>query len=169
MGVSRRTFIKIGTAAGTASNSVLSYGALWQTGKTWPSEKIANIHNLKTGEPVRFEYPDAKSPAVLVKLGKAAYEGIGPDRDIVAFSALCTHMGCPLQFERERFVCPCHKSMYDPAMNGQVYQGLSTDYLPQIQLSVDSSGDIHADRIMGLVWGRTNNLQFQKSEQGQGD
>lgn len=65
-------------------------------------------------------------------------------------------MGCPVEFTGDRFVCPCHYSMFDPAKNGQVYQGLASDYLPQIVLEIDAAGDIHAVRMSGLAWGRTS-------------
>lgn len=161
MPLSRRTFIKASAAAGAVANPALSHASQWLSGQSWPSAKVGNVHQLEPGKAVHFQYPDAQSPAWLVKLGETAYAGVGPDQDIVAFSALCTHMGCPVAFTGGRFVCPCHKSMFDPAKNGQVYQGLATDYLPQIQLSVNSAGDIHAERIEGLVWGRVRDLQFQ--------
>ena len=51
--------------------------------------------------PVYFKYPfedDALfSACMLVKLGTLAGGGVGPDKDIVAFSTLCTHMGGPMQ------------------------------------------------------------------------
>ena len=163
MALTRRTFIKAGTAAGAVANPALGKASEWVNGQPWPTAKVGNVHQLEPGKPVHFTYPDAQSPAWLVKLGQPAYEGVGPDKDIVAFSGLCTHMGCPVAFTGGRFVCPCHKSMFDPAKNGQVYQGLATDYLPQIQLRVDSAGDIHAERMEGLVWGRVRDLQFQKA------
>lgn len=163
MALTRRTFIKASTAAGAVASPALSKASQWTNGQSWPTVKVGNVRQLEPGKAVHFTYPDAASPAWLVKLEQPAYQGVGPNKDIVAFSALCTHMGCPVTFTGGRFVCPCHKSMFDPGKNGQVYQGLATDYLPQIQLSVDGAGDIHAERMEGLVWGRVRDLQFQKA------
>jgi len=83
---------------------------------------------------------------------------VGKDRDIVAFSALCTHMGCPVQYEKGRFICRCHYSMFDPAKAGQPYQGLASSWLPQIPLRMDGKGDIYAVAVAGLIWGRVKNV-----------
>mgnify|MGYP001792188779 CR=1 FL=1 len=55
----------------------------------------------------------------------------------VAFSAVCTHLGCPVQFEPStiEFVCPCHGGVYD-ARNGQVLQGPPPTPLPSIAVQV---------------------------------
>ena len=35
--------------------------------------------------------------------------------DLVAFSAICTHMGCTVAPQGDQLVCPCHGSTYDLA------------------------------------------------------
>lgn len=37
------------------------------------------------------------------------------DGELVAFDAICTHLGCTVQFqpERERIYCACHEGVYD--------------------------------------------------------
>lgn len=162
MQLTRRSLVQSGVAAGVLADPVLAHAALTMPdGQTWPSVKVGNVKDLEPGKPVGFNYPDAKSPALLVKLKSAAYDGAGPGGDIVAYSAICTHMGCPVEFTGERFVCPCHYSMFDPAKNGQVYQGLASDYLPQIELRIDAAGDISAVRMSGLVWGRTSDTPIK--------
>lgn len=164
MPLSRRGLVQSGAAIGLLAKPMAARAAqaVMAPAGGWPRTKIANLHALKPNEPVAFSYPDAASPAMLVKLGHAAYEGAGPDRDVVAYSSICTHMGCPVAFVDGRFVCPCHYSEFDPAKNGQVYQGLAADYLPQIHLSIDTaSGDIYAERMSGLIWGRDHDLAQQ--------
>ncbi|MBS3025307.1 arsenate reductase (azurin) small subunit [Acidiphilium multivorum] len=157
MRVSRRSFVQTTAMAGAVANPILAKaGMVMADGKPWPSVKAGNINQLSPGKPVSFQYPDAMSPAWLLKLAEPAYEGAGSSGDIVAFSGICTHMGCPVAFKDGRFVCPCHFSMFDPARNGVPYQGLASDYLPQIKLRIDNAGDIHAEGMSGLVWGRTS-------------
>lgn len=43
------------------------------------------------------------------------------DRTFAALSPICTHLGCTVEIERARLVCPCHGSMYD--REGRVVQG----------------------------------------------
>jgi cytochrome b6-f complex iron-sulfur subunit len=41
---------------------------------------------------------------------------------VVAFSAVCTHMGCTVAPQGDTYVCPCHGSTYDAA-TGAVISG----------------------------------------------
>jgi hypothetical protein len=76
-------------------------------------------------QPVLFTYPgkDFYSSSMLVKPGVPASGGIGPDRDIVAFSTLCTHMGGQLGGTykgRCKLLgpCPFHLTTFDLAKHG---------------------------------------------------
>jgi cytochrome b6-f complex iron-sulfur subunit len=59
-----------------------------------------------------FEY--AGSTAVLVRKQSG---------DLVALSAVCTHLGCIVQWEKEKqgFLCPCHAGRFTP--EGAVISG----------------------------------------------
>jgi arsenite oxidase small subunit len=153
MAMTRKEFVKRGAVA---SAGLVTVPTLYLAPDLpFKAVKIGNIHTLKTGHPVTFQYPDQPSLAILVKLGRRALGGVGPRQDIVAFSATCTHMGCAVAYRDGHFLCPCHFSMFDPAKNGEVYQGLAVEYLPQIQLHVvPKTGDILAEAIEGVIWGR---------------
>ena len=45
------------------------------------------------------------------------------DNEVRAFSAICTHLGCTVQWhpEEKKFICPCHQGIYD--FNGNVLSG----------------------------------------------
>jgi Rieske Fe-S protein len=55
----------------------------------------------------------------------------------VAFSAICTHAGCTVQFDPSavQFICPCHGGMFD-GRTGQVLQGPPPSPLPSIPVHV---------------------------------
>src|ERR1700686_4659446 len=95
MKLSRRTFVQASAVVVAAADPMVARAQLMMAdGRPWPSIKAGNLQQLEPNKPVAFQYPDTASPAMLMKLGESAYEGAGPDRDIVAFSTICTHMGC---------------------------------------------------------------------------
>lgn len=62
---------------------------------------------------------------------------------IVAYSKICTHVGCPMGlYERttKHLLCPCHQSTFDLADSGTVLFGPATRSLPQLPLAVDDDG-----------------------------
>ncbi|WHZ24410.1 MAG: hypothetical protein OJF47_003522 [Nitrospira sp.] len=170
-GMSRRSFLKLGACAagGVCAGEALSEAAASReapdrptitTVLPYPRLKLANSAQLKAGVEIRLTYPDNDSPISLLKLGKKAINGIGPDSDIVAYSRLCSHMGGALDFRPDTgaFHCPLHYARFDAAKGGLTVIGQATDNLPQIRLEVDGTGDIYAVGIMGLVYGRRANI-----------
>jgi arsenite oxidase small subunit len=159
--LSRREFLQTSSASMALALFGISGKADGATGNKYPSIRIGNIRELKAGEPLQFTYPDKSSPCTLVMLNGSAVGGIGPLTNIVAFSALCPHMGCPVNYSNGRFVCGCHYSMFDAAINGQTYQGLASQWLAQVSLKLDNAtGNIYAEGIEGLVYGRIGNLNI---------
>jgi arsenite oxidase small subunit len=45
----------------------------------YPSNKLANVADLKPNEPLDVSYPDKNAPGVLLKLGTRVEGGAGPD------------------------------------------------------------------------------------------
>lgn len=73
-------------------------------------------------------------------------EGTAPG-GIVAYSRLCTHVGCPValyQAEVERLVCPCHGATFDVLEAARPIFGPATRALPQLPLEVDDEGFLRA-------------------------
>lgn len=170
MTVSRRNFLKLsGTAAAGSAALVFWRGgeAAQQppdTGRVtldYPRTDVGKAADLPVGEQVAFSYPDSASPCAVVRTGERVAGGVGPDGDIVAYSVLCTHMGCPVQYERSSgvFRCPCHFSLFDPTRRGQQVCGQATVDLPQIRLVYDEASDtITAVGVDGLIYGRQANI-----------
>jgi len=127
----------------------------------YKAKVVAHANNLKDNVPVNFSFPDASSPCALIKTGTAVSGGVGPDGDIVAYSTLCTHMGCPVSYDGQArtFKCPCHYSMFDPEKGGQMVCGQATEDLPRIVLQYDAKTDtITAVGVEGLIYGRQANI-----------
>ena len=62
---------------------------------------------------------------------------------IVAFSKICTHVGCPVALYEQQthhLLCPCHQSTFDVADSAKVVFGPAKRPLPQLPISVDDEG-----------------------------
>jgi arsenite oxidase small subunit len=127
---------------------------------SYPSSRLANVADLTVDEPLAIAYPDADSPGVLLKVGSPAEGGVGPDGDIVAFSTLCPHKGFPLLYVAgdKTLNCPGHYSRFDCEKAGFQIWGQATQNLPQFQLRVDDAGDIFAEGVDELIYGRLSNV-----------
>jgi arsenite oxidase small subunit len=165
--VTRRQFLKVGGAvAATAGAAAVPGMAEAQTtsGRAtlpYPSKTLAKSKALAVNTPQSFSYPDGSSPCTLVKVGKPVPGGAGPDGDIVAYSNLCTHMGCPVSYDagQRTFRCPCHFSTFDAELGGQMICGQATENLPQIQLAYNAKDDsLTAVGVIGLIYGRQSNI-----------
>jgi cytochrome b6-f complex iron-sulfur subunit len=67
------------------------------------------------------EIPEDGVRFVNLPEGPVMLESAGTE--VRAFSAICTHLGCIIQWQKDRkeFVCPCHGGRYD--MDGKVTFG----------------------------------------------
>lgn len=163
--VGRRQFLRGGIVAAAALPVV---GLTAQQAKAatngalvdYPTTRLANVKDLKPNEPLETAYPDADAPGVLLKLGKAVEGGAGPDGDIVGFSTVCPHKGFPLSYnaESKTMNCPGHYSVFDCEAGGQQTWGQATQNLPQYMLRIDDKGDIYAEGVDELLYGRLSNV-----------
>ena len=174
LGTSRRGFLKASAvlfgAAGiaafppglTKAVELVGSGASRVT-LTYPRVHVGSIDELIDGRPVDFDYPLQEHSSFLVKLGTPAQLGVGPNQDIVAFSYICSHMGCPMNglYRAEHNMlgpCPCHYSRFDLAKGGIVILGQATQSLPQVTLETENR-KVFATGITGLVYGYFDNLE----------
>jgi ubiquinol-cytochrome c reductase iron-sulfur subunit len=139
---------------------------MWAKGK--------RLVNMNTNEPLRasdvvvgsltFAKPDgleetdeefqkeiAKAALMIVRLQPAnikdkrelewSHEGI------VAYSKICTHVGCPISLYEQQthhVLCPCHQSTFDLSDGARVIFGPAGHALPQLRIGVDSEGYLQA-------------------------
>nr|WP_297422211.1 Rieske 2Fe-2S domain-containing protein [uncultured Actinotalea sp.] len=62
---------------------------------------------------------------------------------IVAYSKICTHVGCPVALYEQQthhLLCPCHQSTFDMADGAKVVFGPASRPLPQLPITVDDEG-----------------------------
>ncbi|MFC4007730.1 Rieske 2Fe-2S domain-containing protein [Nonomuraea purpurea] len=62
---------------------------------------------------------------------------------IVAYSKICTHVGCPAALYEQNthhILCPCHQSTFDAADGAKVIFGPAARPLPQLPITVDAEG-----------------------------
>lgn len=162
--MSRRQFLLAGASVVVMSTLPGLAQAVTLQVKHYERRRIASLDQLKPDEPLEFKYPfdDAHSSNFVVRLGTRAGGGVGPQQDIVAFNHYCTHMGGPLQGTYKKLhkamgPCPLHLTTFDLTRHGMVIAGHATESLPQIVLEVKGN-DVYAVGVMGLVYGRHDNL-----------
>lgn len=127
----------------------------------YPRAAICKLGDVTVDKPVNFSYPDPQSPCLLIKAGKPIPGGIGPGQDLLAYSLLCPHQGCAVNYDTEDavFRCPCHFSKFDAEKKGQMICGQATGPLPKIEIVHDEkSGQIMAQGVGGLIYGRQANI-----------
>lgn len=165
--LSRRAFMKVGGlaagagAAATVLTPSLAEAAEPRVTLPYKPKAIGQAKAMKVAAPQGFAYPDDASPCLAVKMGEPVPGGVGPDRDIVAYSMLCTHQGCPTQYDAASrcFKCPCHFTIFDAEKEGQMVCGQAPSTLPRIVLDYDAKTDtVRAVAVDGLIYGRASNI-----------
>ena len=98
--------------------------------------KIEGAEGLAPGSSLNFRYPTIKDSAILVRT---------LDGEPHAFGQKCTHLSCPVYFERahQRLECPCHDGAFD-ARTGNVLYGPPPRPLDPIKLEVRANGEVWA-------------------------
>jgi rieske iron-sulfur protein len=113
--------------------------------------------SMKVGDAV-LAYPAGKSsnPANLVQLIKLEETAFKPptdtaltDKGFVAYSAICTHLGCTVSWMANTqspaasyTECFCHNSIFDPAQGAKVMGGPAPIPLAQIGVKVAKDGTL---------------------------
>jgi ubiquinol-cytochrome c reductase iron-sulfur subunit len=66
---------------------------------------------------------------------------------IVAYSKICTHVGCPISLYEQQthhVLCPCHQSTFDLSDGARVIFGPAGHALPQLRIAVNAEGNLEA-------------------------
>ena len=119
-------------AAGFAAKAMLDRTG----GEQFTPAKIDGAAALAPGSSLNFRYPTEKDTAILVRAADGQY---------FAYGQKCTHLSCPVYFEREhgRLECPCHEGGFD-VRTGNVLYGPPPRPLDSIELEVREGGEVWA-------------------------
>lgn len=110
----------------------------------------------------------AKNAILLVRMEPqeiVSQQGDGWDyQGILAFSKICTHVGCPIALYEQRthhLLCPCHQSTFDLSNSANVVFGPAARRLPQLPITIDPEGYLiakegFAEPVGPSFWERGN-------------
>ncbi len=103
----------------------------------YPGGKTQNQANLV--QVIRLEETEFKPPTRLEMT----------DQGFVAYSAICTHLGCTVSWEKNQASpaasfteCFCHNSIFDPSKGAKVMAGPAPIPLAQIGVKVSGEGTL---------------------------
>ena len=100
------------------------------------TQPVANAANIPPDQSLIYNDPSL-GPIILIHLDNGKF---------VAYSAICTHAGCQVQFDPSLrdIVCPCHGAVYDPYHNAQVIAGPAPYPLQSVPIQYNAStGNIY--------------------------
>ena len=119
------------TPAAAVSNPIVP-----STQPTGNSQPVANAASIPPDQSLTYNDPSL-GPIILIHLDNGKF---------VAYSAICTHAGCQVQFDPslKDIVCPCHGAVYDPYHNARVIGGPAPYPLQSVPIQYDpSTGNIY--------------------------
>lgn len=119
--ITRRNFIRSGVvAAGACYAAAIGYpvyqylATAAQKSEAESSVKevvLEDVEKLPVPSALMFKF--AGRPALLIR---------SSENDWTALSAVCTHLGCTVQYypERQQIACACHGGVYDPKTGANI-------------------------------------------------
>lgn len=126
-GPSRRTLLG---AAGPGAGAVLlltgcgTSGSAEETAEPGSPVDVGPVEEIPVGSAVKIDQG-----------GVQAVVGRPTPDTVVAFSPVCPHQGCMVAPREERYVCPCHASVFDLA-TGDVLTGPAQTGLEPVPAAV---------------------------------
>jgi len=135
----RRAFLAAAGAAGLAYTAALAYPIYRYLASPQEMEASAtavtevtlkDAHKLAAGSVLMFKF--GSSPAMLIH---------HQDGRWIALTAVCTHLGCTVQYEpaADRIHCGCHGGVYDPYTGANV-SGPPPKPLKLFKVAVNDTG-----------------------------
>jgi cytochrome b6-f complex iron-sulfur subunit len=135
--VKRRTFLDVLLGIGFVSTAVAFVYPIWRyltppavAEATTTSVDVTKASQMEPNSGQVFKFGD--HPAILIRT---------PDGTFRAFTAVCTHLGCTVQYRsgQSDIWCPCHNGIYD--RYGQVVSGPPPRPLEEYKVNLRGQGD----------------------------
>jgi thiosulfate dehydrogenase [quinone] large subunit len=122
---------------GSASSPPTTVPANSSGGPTPKGTRIGPASDVPVGGAASFTDPAQGVPALVVQFKRDSFR---------AFSAVCPHAGCQVQFDQQNdiFVCPCHGSTFNGS-TGAVEGGPAPTGLSPIAVALGSNGQLYVD------------------------
>ena len=159
----RRNFLRAALALGVVSAATLllwNLGSNSQVSSTSQPTSSVNAATIANNPPIQDSQSTVNTQAIanassIPPDGSLIYNdpSLGPiilihldNGKFVAYSAICTHAGCQVQFDPslKDIVCPCHGAVYDPYHNAQVIGGPAPYPLQNVPVQYNpSTGNIY--------------------------
>jgi len=126
----RRAFLRLSAKISLGLAGLLGLGGLVRYFSHEPAAKAPTSYDLglvvdfpTSGELIRLDIP-----AIIYKTNDG----------FLAYSLVCTHLGCTVEEDGEGFSCPCHGSRFD--LNGVVLKGPATERLSILKVTLSDEG-----------------------------
>jgi thiosulfate dehydrogenase [quinone] large subunit len=136
---SNTTAVAATTAAASSTTAATSApattaAAAGTTAAALQGTVLTTLAALPSGTGKSFNTPDTNQPFLVIR---------GDGNTVHAFSAICTHQGCTVAFNRSAnsIICPCHGAEYNP-QTGAVTQGPAMRALATVKVEVDANGNV---------------------------
>ena len=149
--IARRTLVKTGAVAGSLGVAGIAVGLIGhnsrgtnetsgstssatptasQTSSAATGPKIASVSDVAVGSAFQFTNPNDGLPAYLMQPAAGTF---------IAYSAVCTHQGCIVDFvQGEGFQCPCHGARFN-GTTGDPTAGPARQALEKLNVSVNGN------------------------------
>lgn len=139
--LTRRYFLE---SIGAGAIGIVAVGSIALTG-----EYLAP--NVVKEPPTKFKagFPENYPPeSVTLNKEQKVFLVRAKEGYFYALSAVCTHLGCIVNWKSEDGIiaCPCHGSKFDK--EGRVLEGPAPRPLPRFSLSFDDQGQLVVDKLI---------------------
>jgi cytochrome b6-f complex iron-sulfur subunit len=135
LGIGRRRFItyllgfSVVATAGGVLTPIIGY--------LWPPDRAAAGGGGRAQVGTTADFPVGQGKVVPVN-DKPVIIVNTEQGGLRAFSAICTHLGCIVEWDQSRqfVLCPCHDGRFN-AVNGSIISGPQPSPLPELALTVE--------------------------------
>jgi nitrite reductase/ring-hydroxylating ferredoxin subunit len=137
--ITRRDFTRflcIISAGFATGNGWIFWRSMREISESLPRQEICRTTDLQPGQWRVFNYPDEKTPAMLIHRMNGEF---------IAYMQKCTHLSCPVQYEHygesgEALTCHCHNGTFD-IRTGEGVSGPPREFRPLPRVALQIEGD----------------------------